>query len=75
MIIERLVAVFFDQFVASGPFQVGTNHLADQLLKAGLRLPAEFELRLARVAEQRLDLGGTVIAAVDPDNDLSGLQC
>src|SRR5690606_35530445 len=38
--------------------QVGVDHEVDQLLEAGLRLPAEHPARLRGVADEHVDLGG-----------------
>ncbi len=42
-------------------------------LEVDLRLPAELGLRLAGIAEQRFDLGGTEIARIDADDDPAAL--
>src|SRR5215217_6278659 len=46
--------------------QVGVHHQLDHLLERGARLPPKLLARLARVADQVLDLGGAQEALVDP---------
>jgi hypothetical protein len=66
-------AVAQHEGVAFGGFEVGLDHLADELVEAGARSPAEFALCLACVAEQGFDLGGAEVARVYRDDDFAGL--
>src|SRR5690554_4368774 len=52
--------------------EVGPHHLGDQLRKPDPRRPAERRPRLARVAEQQVDLGRPEVAQVDRDQRLAG---
>jgi hypothetical protein len=42
-------------------FDICVNHKLDELLEARFRLPAEFFLRLGRIADQQVDLGWPVV--------------
>src|SRR5215217_354219 len=44
---------------------VGVDHQPDQLLEVGARLPPEHALGLGRVADEQVDLGGTLERIVD----------
>src|ERR1700756_2956580 len=57
----------------SGLAQIARHHFLDELRKARLRLPAELLLRLAGIADQKIDLGGPEIDGVDPHHGLAGL--
>src|SRR3954465_5754416 len=56
-----------------GDSEIAGHHLAHELRKAGLRLPAEFLAHLAGVADQEFDFGGPEIGRVDSDHGLAGL--
>src|SRR5690242_12988195 len=45
--------------------QVGLDHLGDQCCEAGGVAPAQLRRRLARIAEQEIDLGRPEIARID----------
>ena len=68
VVIQGLVAMLLDQFVALGALQVFAHHFGDQFVEADLRRPAEFVLGLAGVAEQGFDFGGAEVARVDGDD-------
>src|SRR4051794_32101096 len=53
--------------------EIAGHHLAHELRKAGLRLPAEFRAHLAGIADQQIDFGGTEIGRIDPHHRLAGL--
>src|SRR5436189_2486323 len=63
------------ELVALGEAQILARHLGDQVLEADLRRPAELRLRLARVAEQAVHLGGPEIMRIDPHYGLAVLEC
>ena len=52
--------------------EIARHHFADKLSERGLRLPAEFVARLAGVADQEIDFGGTEIGRVDANQGLAG---
>src|SRR5205085_1181696 len=54
-----------------GP-EVGGHHLLDEFAERGLRLPAEFSLRLAGIADQKIDLGRAEICWIDPHQSCTG---
>src|SRR5260370_20964393 len=54
-----------------GNRQIARHHFLDQLRKARLRLPAELLPRLAGVADQLVDLGGTKIRRIDANDGLA----
>ena len=51
--------------VAAHLGQIGLDHFAHQLIERNLVFPAELLPRFARVAEQRIGLGGPEIARID----------
>jgi hypothetical protein len=53
-----------DLGLALGELEVGLDHDLHEFLELHLGLPAELLLRLGRVADQQLDLGGTLVAGV-----------
>src|SRR5262249_13897256 len=53
--------------------QIGSHHLPDKVLEAGLVAPAELGPGLGRVAMQIVDLGRAEIARIDRDQDLAAL--
>src|SRR5438552_9344997 len=53
--------------------EIAVHHLAHELRKAGLRLPAELLANLAGVADQEIDFGRPEIGWVDPHQCLAGL--
>ena len=46
---------------------VGPDHHDGEFLETNFRLPAQSLLRFARVADQELDLGRTIVARIDLD--------
>src|SRR5579862_1839713 len=62
----------FIGFLSSEFAQVGFDHFLDQLLKAGLVLPAEFPPRLFRIAEQQVHFGRSVVGRVDSNQNIAG---
>src|SRR5579863_5068197 len=66
-----LVAVPCDQRVAPGVLQVRGHHLAHQLGEADPRRPTELSACLARIPEQRVNLGRPEVARVDSHDDPS----
>src|ERR1700728_3473263 len=52
--------------------EVSRHHLLDQFCKARPRLPAELLARLAGVADQKIDFGGTEIHGIDAHHGLAG---
>src|ERR1700722_6349520 len=52
--------------------EISCHHLLDQLREAGFRLPAELLTRLAGVADQKIDFGGTEIYGIDAHHGLAG---
>src|ERR1700693_4579252 len=52
--------------------EISRHHLLDQLREARLRFPAELIARLAGVADQKIDFGGTEIHGIDAPNGLAG---
>ena len=59
------MAVGLEQGVALGLVEIGGDHFGAHFLDGDLRYPAEFFLRLGRVAEQGLDLGRAEVAGID----------
>ena len=59
------IAVALHEVVALGDLQVLAHHLAHQFVEAHPRLPPQLAARLAGVAQQRFDFGGTEIARID----------
>src|SRR5260370_7904663 len=53
--------------------KIARHHFLDRLRKARLRLPAELLPRLAGVADQFVDFGGTKIRRIDANDGLAGL--
>src|SRR5579875_3677988 len=53
---------------------VGLDHFGDQRVEAGAMTPAELLACLCGVAEQQIDLGGTVIAWVDRHQAFAGAR-
>src|ERR1700722_14006284 len=53
--------------------KIARHHLLDQIRKARLRLPAELLARLAGVADQKIDFGGTEIHGIDAHERFAGL--
>src|SRR4051794_14782977 len=53
--------------------EIAGHHLAHELRKAGLRLPAELLANLAGVADQEVDFGRPEIGRIDPHDGLAGL--
>src|SRR3569833_4760498 len=70
--IEHTVAFTLAQGVALGALEVLVRHLRHQVGERYLRLPAQLLARLARVAEQGLDLGGPKISRIDGDDATAG---
>src|SRR5258705_10953906 len=68
MTIEGGEAVALDELVALGGLEVLAHHFLDQLAETDARRPAELALRLGRVAEERVDLGGTKVAGIEGDD-------
>src|ERR1700722_10573319 len=52
--------------------EISRHHFLDQFREARLRLPAELLARLAGVANQKIDFGGTEIHGIDGHNGLAG---
>src|SRR5664279_825991 len=52
--------------------QIARYHFLDQLRKTRLRRPSQFFPRLAGVADQFIDFGGTEIGRVDANHGLAG---
>src|SRR3984893_1500636 len=52
---------------------VAVDHRLDEVLKARLVTPAKLLVRLAGIAEQKIDLGRAEIARINFDQDFSGL--
>src|ERR1700691_370321 len=52
---------------------ISRHHLLDQLRKARLRFPTELLARLAGVADQKIDFGGTEIHGIDAHDSFAGL--
>src|ERR1700739_4454565 len=52
--------------------EVSRHHLLDQFRKTRLRLPAELLVRLAGVADQKIDFRGTEIHGIDTHHGLAG---
>src|ERR1700704_6263736 len=59
-------------YLPPGDRQIPCHHFLDQLRKARLRLPAELLTRLAGVADQEIDFGGTEIHRIDANEGLAG---
>ena len=59
--------------LAPGLFEIGRNHLLDQLGKGRFWLPAKLLPRLAGVANQKIDFGRTEIHGIDAQDGLAGL--
>src|ERR1700722_11312223 len=55
-----------------GDIEIARHHLLDQLGKRRFRLPTEHLARLAGVADQLIDLGGTEINRIDANERLAG---
>src|SRR6185312_11687156 len=53
-------------------FKIACDHLLHELGEARLRLPAELLPRLARIADQHIDLGRAEISRIDPHQGLAG---
>src|SRR6202163_4962555 len=49
------------------PFEIGADHLLDQLLARHLGPPAELPQRLGRVTDEQIDFGRAIISRVDDD--------
>src|SRR3977135_4250920 len=64
MVIVGAMAMALDERVAFGCTKVFLHHLRYELLERDLRSPAQLFLRLAWIAEQRLDFSRTEIARV-----------
>src|SRR5580692_8389631 len=58
--------------LAPGDCEIAGHHLLDEFGEARLRFPAELLVRLAGVADQKVDLGGTEILRIDPNQRLAG---
>ena len=56
--------------LALGQRQVGADHLGDQVGERRLRRPIQLLARLARVADERVDLGRAEVDRVDADDRL-----
>src|ERR1043166_5944551 len=52
--------------------QIACDHFLHELPEARLRLPAELLPRLARIADQQIDLGRAKISRIDPHQCLAG---
>ena len=72
VVIHRFVAVFLDQLITLGGFEVFAHHFGDQFVEGDLRGPAEFGLGLGGVAEQGFDFGGAEVAGATATMGLSG---
>src|SRR5450631_2918295 len=78
----KTVLPFSSNGVSNGVFAIGNlppgdrkvafHHFLDQLRKTRLRRPAQFLPRLAGVADQLIDFGGTEIGRIDADDGLAG---
>src|SRR5579863_531689 len=55
-----------------GNVQVACHHLLDEVCEARLRFPAELLLRLAGIANQKIDFGGAEILGIDANDGLAG---
>ena len=62
------------ELIASGDFEVTSDHFGDEFFESGFRAPAELIESLGRIAEQGFDFGGPEIARVDFNDRLAGLQ-
>src|SRR3954454_18378938 len=58
------VAVTANQCVPFGRPEIFLHHLLHQILKAHTRAPAKLRPGFARIAQQRIDFSGTVIAGI-----------
>src|SRR5688572_11007309 len=74
VVVESSVAMPFYQFVALRSLEVFTHHFSYQLRKPYLRTPAELVARLARVAQQRFDLGWAEVARINSHDFLPGCK-
>src|ERR1700722_9063901 len=52
--------------------EISRHHLLDEFREARLRFPAELLARLAGVADQKIDFGGTQIHGIDTHHGLAG---
>src|SRR5664279_1949211 len=78
----KTVLPFSSNGVSNGIFAIGNlpprdleiarHHFLDQLRKTRLRRPTQFLPRLAGVADQFVDFGGTEIGRIDADDGLAG---
>src|SRR5262245_34125949 len=64
-----ITGLFLVNFLA-----IRLDHLADQILEAGLVLPAELRPRLRRITEQQLDFRGAEIPWIDLDQHLASFR-
>ena len=53
--------------------QIALHHFGDQRLESGLVAPAQHLVRLARIADQQIDLGGAKIAGINRHQQSAGL--
>src|SRR5438552_5582218 len=61
-------AMLLHELVALGGLEVLAHHLGDELGEADLRRPAELRERIARIAEERIELGRPEVARIDRDD-------
>ena len=66
------VAFVLRQGIPFSKQEILAHHLLDQITEPRARAPAEFAARLARIAEQRFNLGRTEVAWVDADVTAQG---
>ncbi len=64
--------MLLDQLVALGGFEIRMHHFRHQLLKTNAGTPTQLAPRLAGIAEQGFDLGGTEVARINGDHALAG---
>src|ERR1700730_913622 len=69
---QRTSSIFPARLHVGDRRDVGVHHVLDELVEARLGSPAELGSRLARIAEETIDLGRPEIARIDLDEHLAG---
>ena len=67
MAIVRAETVPLDQLIPLCCLEIFSDHFLDQFLESHLRCPTQFGPGFGRVAQQRVDFGGSEVARIDAD--------